>query len=453
MLAVTFDNVKRPVTQPEQLIKLCSVFRYENHSNRSTERNAHILSHKTLRHLKKISVYSFRESSDCTFILHSNGKDNEFIPTYPAKYCIIWHIFPDDPCKFDQYPVPHIMSVYIIYKLERVKIYDHKSAFLPGTKRTYLLVCIILVIKSRKLINCSLLFGTLHFPIGDKRNHYHDNKDSHNKSQKYNVKWNNISDFTADIRPLTSHNKIPSEIFHIFCCNVFRSFNALKYLILVPVPEHILIKPCVFDVNIFRINLNKTFCIHQIDLHPVLFFRFKKEALEVWHLNSDTAYTQKFSAIVHDPGIYEDRPLFLIHLIAVNVKVIGNIFIKEYGIPYVMLVINRINDFVKTVIGIITATVFGYQKCGIISKAVPYTWQVFAHGIYSLTLTHFVLILQKAYEKIITGHCFRHNDRLVKRVWDRLIDPVGQHCIKLPAVPVGKPSKRKDRYNNSKHKA
>ena len=37
-----------------------------------------------------------------------------------------------------------------------------------------------------------------------------------------------------------------------------------------------------------------------------------------------------------------------------------------------MLVINRINDFVKTVIGIITATVFGYQKCGIISKAVLY---------------------------------------------------------------------------------
>ena len=58
MLAVTFDNVKRPVTQPEQLIKLCSVFRYENHSDRSTERNTHILSHKKLCRLKKIPVYS-----------------------------------------------------------------------------------------------------------------------------------------------------------------------------------------------------------------------------------------------------------------------------------------------------------------------------------------------------------------------------------------------------------
>ena len=68
------------------------------------------------------------------------GKDQKFIASDPSKHSRIWHVILQYARKRYKYTVSHIMTVYIIYKLERIKISDHQHSALTAAHLSDLLI-------------------------------------------------------------------------------------------------------------------------------------------------------------------------------------------------------------------------------------------------------------------------------------------------------------------------
>ena len=68
---------------------------------------------------------------------------------------------------------------------------------------------------------------------------------------------------------------------------------------------------------------------------------------------------EKIAFFIFYAGIYEYGPDASVNFIAVNVQVIGFVFIDENGIPNIMIVIYGIDDLVKSFISVVTVSAFG----------------------------------------------------------------------------------------------